>query len=271
MPLGFLVPAFLAGLAALAIPVLLHLRRHDRRKPVQFPSLRFLAPLPMQTEQKRRITDWPLLLVRAIALALLVLAFARPFLRQPAAEVAADAGLTILLVDRSASIAVEGGEAAQRDSIAAAVDRIPGDRRLALVAFDATASVLVQPTTDRAAIRAALASLPEPGGATGFSAALRAASGLLAAERVPGEIVLISDLQRSGFAVGAPPGLPAGTNLLAVAVEPPTRDNTSIASLEIEPVPSTNGRRVLAAARVARYGGDQPRSIDATLIVDGRE
>ena len=65
MPLGFLVPAFLAGLVALAIPVLLHLRRHDRRKPVQFPSLRFLAPLPMQTEQKRRITDWPLLLVRA--------------------------------------------------------------------------------------------------------------------------------------------------------------------------------------------------------------
>src|SRR5690606_16700426 len=271
MPLGFLVPAFLAGLAALAIPVLLHLRRHDRRRPVQFPSLRFLAPLPVHTEQKRRITDWPLLLLRAVALALLALAFARPFLRQSSEDVAADAGLTVLLVDRSASIGVEGSESAQRDSLAAVIERIPGGRRVALVAFDATASVLVQPTTDRAAIRAALATLPEPGGATRFSAALRAASQLLAAERVPGEIVLISDLQQSGYAAGTTPGLPTGTNVVAIPVEPATRDNTAITALELEPIPSARGRRVMAAARIARFGGDRPRSIDATLVVDGRE
>jgi hypothetical protein len=271
MPLGFLVPAFLAGLAALAIPVLLHLRRHDRRRPIKFPSLRFLAPLPVQTEQKRRITDWPLLLLRAVALALLAMAFARPFLRQSSEDVAADAGLTVLLVDRSASIGVEGSESAQRDSLVAVIERIPDGRRVALVAFDATASILVQPTTDRAAIRAALATLPEPGGTTRFSAALRAASQLLAAERVPGGIVLISDLQQSGFAAGATPGLPSGTDVVAIQVEPVTRDNTAITALELEPIPSASGRRVVAAARIARFGGDQPRSIDATLVVDGRE
>ncbi len=82
MPIGFLVPAFLAGLAALVVPLVLHLRHRERRKPRPFPSLMFLARLPIRTERQRRITDWPLLLLRALAVALLVFAFARPFLRR---------------------------------------------------------------------------------------------------------------------------------------------------------------------------------------------
>ncbi len=271
MPLGFLVPAFLAGLAAVLVPLLLHLRRRDRRRPRPFPSLMFLERLPVQTDQKRRITDWPLLLLRALAVALLVAAFARPFLNDPDALVAPDAGLTVLMVDRSASIGAAGSDAALRDSLAAVIDRTPSSRRLALVAFDASATVLVQPTGDHAAVRAALDHLPEPAGATRFSAALRAASQLLVAERLPGEVVLISDLQQSGVATGAAPGLPAGTSVVTVAVEPDDRDNTTVTALEVEQVPAgDNGRRALIAARLARFGGDAPRNVAVTLDVDGR-
>ena len=42
-PFAFLVPAFLAGLAAIAIPVLVHLRHRERKEPVRFPSLMFLT------------------------------------------------------------------------------------------------------------------------------------------------------------------------------------------------------------------------------------
>ena len=87
MGLGLLVPAFLAGLAALAIPVVLHLRQRDKNRPERFPSLMFLEQLPIRTAERRRITDWPLLLLRALAMALLVMAFARPvFSRQAAVE-----------------------------------------------------------------------------------------------------------------------------------------------------------------------------------------
>ena len=38
MPIVFLVPAILAGLAALTIPVLLHLRRRERERPMRSTS-----------------------------------------------------------------------------------------------------------------------------------------------------------------------------------------------------------------------------------------
>ncbi len=81
MPLAFLVPAFLAGLAAIAIPVMLHLRRRERERPMRFPSLMFLKRIPFVTARRRRITDLPLLLLRALIVTLVVLAFARPFVR----------------------------------------------------------------------------------------------------------------------------------------------------------------------------------------------
>jgi hypothetical protein len=62
MGLGFLVPAFLAGLIALVIPLLIHLRHKDKERPYRFPSLMFLEQLPIRTSQRRRVTDWPLLL-----------------------------------------------------------------------------------------------------------------------------------------------------------------------------------------------------------------
>ena len=104
MGLGLLVPAFLVGLAALAVPIILHLRHRDKDRPQKFPSLMFLELLPIRTSERRRITDWPLLLLRALALALLVLAFARPvFSRSAAAEKSARSRAVVLLLDRSMS------------------------------------------------------------------------------------------------------------------------------------------------------------------------
>src|SRR3954463_670484 len=102
--MNFLFPAFLVGLAALAVPVVLHLRHRDKDKPQKFPSLMFLEQLPIRTAERRRITDWPLLLMRLLALLLLVLAFARPlFSRQAEAANAQRAKAVIVMLDRSMS------------------------------------------------------------------------------------------------------------------------------------------------------------------------
>jgi len=85
MGLSFLVPAFLAGLVALGIPVLIHLTRRERTAVVEFPSLMFLQKLPYETIHRRRIRHWLLLVLRCVALALVVAAFARPFLDRPTA------------------------------------------------------------------------------------------------------------------------------------------------------------------------------------------
>jgi Mg-chelatase subunit ChlD len=270
MPFAFLVPAFLIGLAALAVPLLLHLRHRERKKPRPFPSLMFLARIPIRTDRQRRITDWPLLLLRAAALALLVAAFARPFLRDPTLVVDEDAGLTVLLLDRSASMSATGVREVWADSARAVIDRLPSGRRVAVVAFDAGATILVQPSVDRAAAVAAIAAAPAPGGGTRFGAGLRAASQLLAAEQVAGEIVLISDMQRSGLAATSAPALPAGTTLRAVSLTPDVRDNSAVTAVDLEQLPASEGRRAVVAARLARHGGEGPRTLTANLEVDGR-
>lgn len=270
MPIGFLVPAFLAGLAALVVPLVLHLRRRERRKPRPFPSLMFLARLPITVDARRRITDWPLLLLRALAILLLVAAFARPFLRDRAITGAGSAGLTVLLLDRSASMAAGGVAERWADSARSVIGTLPAGRRVAVVAFDERATILQPPTGDHGAALAAIAAAPGAAGGTRYGAGLRAATQLLAHERVPGEIVLVSDLQRSGLAATAAPALPAGTNVRTVAVEPDTRDNAAVTAVDVEQLPAATGRRALVAARIDRHGGDGPRTVEAMLEVDGR-
>src|SRR5205823_14019991 len=60
----FLAPVFLAGLAALAIPLLVHLIQRERKRVVEFPSLMFLRRIPYQSVRRRRIRNWLLLALR---------------------------------------------------------------------------------------------------------------------------------------------------------------------------------------------------------------
>jgi hypothetical protein len=101
--MSFLTPLFLIGLAGIALPIFLHLIQRERKQVVQFPSLMFLRRIPYQSVQRRRIRHWLLLMMRLAALALIVLAFGRPFFRGADAAVAASGGAreVVILVDRS--------------------------------------------------------------------------------------------------------------------------------------------------------------------------
>jgi hypothetical protein len=100
MGLSFLAPAFFAGLLALAIPVLIHLSYRQKATVVDFPSLMFLQKVPFRSMKRQKIRHWLLFLMRCAAIALLVMAFARPFIDQPgvaAAMAASDRDLVVLL------------------------------------------------------------------------------------------------------------------------------------------------------------------------------
>ena len=102
----FLAPLFLVGLAALAIPVLIHLIQRERKTIVAFPSLMFLRRIPYQSVRRRKVRNWLLLAMRAAAVLMIVAAFARPFLRQGALASAAAGGAreVVILLDQSASM-----------------------------------------------------------------------------------------------------------------------------------------------------------------------
>ena len=83
--MGFLAPLFLMGLAAIAVPVLVHLVNRERRTVVHFPSLMFLERVQHKSVRRRRIRNWALLALRCLAFAALATAFARPLVRRATA------------------------------------------------------------------------------------------------------------------------------------------------------------------------------------------
>lgn len=79
MSLSLLLPAALAALASLLLPLLLHLARRDSVRPLDFAALRWLRARP-RPRRRLRFDEWPLLLLRLLLLALLALWLARPVL-----------------------------------------------------------------------------------------------------------------------------------------------------------------------------------------------
>src|SRR5215468_4914821 len=104
--MGLLTPAFLAGLAALLVPVLVHLTNRPRSETVPFPSLMFLQRIPYRSVRRQSLRHWLLFALRAAAFALLALAFARPFLgtTSGAAGPLDGARTRVVLLDRSYSM-----------------------------------------------------------------------------------------------------------------------------------------------------------------------
>jgi len=79
LSLSLLLPAALAALASLLLPLLLHLARRDSVRPLDFAALRWLRARP-RPRRRLRFDEWPLLLLRLLLLALLALWLARPVL-----------------------------------------------------------------------------------------------------------------------------------------------------------------------------------------------
>jgi hypothetical protein len=70
----------LAALAALLLPLLIHLARRETQRPIDFAALRWLEPRP-KPQRRPRLDERALLAARLALLALLALALARPALR----------------------------------------------------------------------------------------------------------------------------------------------------------------------------------------------
>ncbi|HND56204.1 MAG TPA: BatA domain-containing protein, partial [Pirellulaceae bacterium] len=210
--MGALAPFYLAGLAALSLPLLLHLVRRTPRFRQQFSSLMFLKPTPPRLTRRSRLDQWLLLLMRLAALALLAAAFCRPFLRETALLTLDNlpARRIVLLVDVSASM--RRGDLWQQ-AIAAArkeLDELGSRDEAALLAFHYQTETLVgfddageQSGAARTELlRKQLESLKPSWGGTDLGVALATSAAMLesAADLRPAveesQIVLISDVQQ---------------------------------------------------------------------------
>jgi hypothetical protein len=79
--LGFLNTTLLFGLAGIAIPILIHLFARQKIRRIEFSTILFLKMIHSQRLRRIRIRQIILLILRALAVCLIVLAFARPTIK----------------------------------------------------------------------------------------------------------------------------------------------------------------------------------------------
>jgi hypothetical protein len=202
MSFGFLHPVFFAGLAILAVPVLIHLVAQREARGRAFPSLMFLRNIPIKRARRRTLRDPLLLILRALALTLLVLAFAGPYLLDnatPATETATTRQ-TVIAVDRSYSMRFDGRWERALARAGEEIDRLPANARAALVLFDDEPHTVAPLTGDKLHLRQALTSAKAGHAGTDYARVLAHVPQLFDASLGGKQaVLLISDLQLSGL------------------------------------------------------------------------
>src|SRR6185369_10910129 len=156
--MGFFAPWFLAGVAAIGLPVYLHLLRRRTTTARPFSSLMFFEARTQTAVKHRRLRYLMLLALRVAVLTLLALAFANPFIARAPAMVHHDR-LTMIVIDDSFSMRAGTRLAdAKREALAVLQARHASDP-VQVLALDAQVHALTQPTRDSATARAAIESL----------------------------------------------------------------------------------------------------------------
>lgn len=237
--MNWLFPLYLAGAAAIIAPILLHLRRRPPQDRVEFSSLLFLdaqTPVPVS---KRRLENWLLLLLRCLALILLSLMFARPFLRSESAASTSPDRATLILIDSSASMRREDlwkravAEASRAVQAAKITDRV------ALAAFDGQLTPLWTFEEDRitgasrvAEIATRLDAVSPSWAGTQLDRALIDAIALFdsSTASLKKRVLLVTDLQE-GTHLDALRSIawPSGLQLQVQRIDPAAVDNFSVA------------------------------------------
>ncbi len=252
--MGFLQASMLAALAAVALPVLAHLIFRRRSRPVDLGTLRFLKLAVRHDTRRRKLKRWALLALRVGCVALLALLFARPYRAAPATD--GDTGLTVVLIDRSASMG------RQRDGVRLvelALRRLPevvagapARSRVEVAWFDTKAEPVGSPGDGRVS----LADLKAPEvltGGTDFAAALTWAAARCDAARGSGPLAVhvLTDLQRSGFGTLEAFAFPKGVPVRVWDAGPAATGNVAVT--EVRPV------SLMVRA-------DQPTTVQATVL-----
>ena len=253
--LSFLVPAFLVGVVAAAVPLVLHLMRREAAPRISFSAVRFLKRAPVERTERRNLRELLLLALRVTALLLLVFAFARPYVT---AGATASGRVAIVAVDTSFSMSAPGQFARARELARESIEATPSGALLGVVAFDDRAELVAELSTDR---RTALSAIDELGpgfGATRYRTVIDLSASVIGSRA--GQLAIVSDLQRSGWEAGDRAALPESVTIDLQPVDAPS-SNLAVSAVE---------RRAGEIVATIANGGTRRRSTRAFLEIDSR-
>ena len=255
----FAFPWALAGLALAAVPIVLHLIARREPPTVLFPATRYLADATRLHQRRLQLQNLLLLVVRTLLIAAVMLAAAGP--RWPRASLGTHSPTAaVLLLDNSLS----------SGAIRAGVPVLDGLKRagravLALASAEDRLWLLTADGVPRAGTAAGLAGMVDSLAAVparlDLGVQLVAAAALLRSADRAGEIIVISDFQRSGLSGGRYDG---PVTALRPPGDPPA--NAGIAALTVGSQPWGQDGGTVAV----RVGGTGERARSVSIATEGR-
>ena len=272
--MSFLAPLFLAGLAALAVPIFVHLINRERKEITEFPSLMFLQRIPYRSVRRQKIRNWLLFVMRCLAVILLVAAFARPFFAKRFARAGGaldSAREVVVLLDRSYSMGYGDQWGRAQAAARSVIGGIGANDKLTLVAFAETPTALNQASSDQGSLRAALDAVKLSSRTTKYAPALKLATKILEeSDLARREVVLITDFQKVGWDGHEEVVLPPGTQLTNVDLATRPAPNVAVTTVELHRAMEAGRERVTVKARLTNTGDKPANGISVALELNER-
>jgi hypothetical protein len=267
---GFLAPWFLAGLAAVGLPIWLHLLKQHKTTPLPFSSLMFFERRTHSSIKHRRLRYLLLFALRTALVALLALAFARPFVNSATVASARGGKLVVLAIDNSFSMRQDARlDRAKSEADGFLSSLRPEDRGLVL-ALGSQGHLMGEPSGDPNGLRAEIRAIQPSDDRGSYAELARVLRSLAQSANMPVESHLFSDMQKSSM----PPGfadLALGPGIRLVTHPVVTQ---SLANFTVENVTAPrrlyDPKKVRIQATVMASGGAAGRRRVA-LLLNGRE
>jgi Aerotolerance regulator N-terminal len=260
---SFIHPLALLGLAAAAIPALLHLLQRRIPPELDFPPVRYLSAAERESARRLRLRHLLLLILRTALIVAIVLAAARPVVRvQGVGGSAHEPTALVIILDNSPSsgAVVDGRLVLDRLRVAAhsSLGRTTSADRVWLMLSD---GVLRGGT--REALLATIDSTRTGWHRLDLVQAVERAARLVEAQPLPGrEVHVLSDLQRTAVADGSA-DVPRGVRVLAIA------HGRAVANRGIAAVTVSEGAAVIALSGSSVGAADAAQPVPVTLRIGG--
>jgi len=270
----FLNPLLLLALAAVSVPLMLHLFNVRQPTHVDFSSLAFVKTIEKAAVQKIKVKHWLLLALRMLAVAFIVLAFARPHWGQGTGTLFGPDSRSALgvVVDNSPSMQQDGPSGPYLDQ---AVQRAQGVLQTlrtgdqagiwpTVPALEASSGLV----RTREAARSDLDAVVPRGGTPSLADRALDAAQAVANSGQPRKVVYVtSDFQRTRLGDSLRTAWPDDVALALLPVDTQPRPNTGITDLRVASPIVEAGQPVDIEATIAQVG-EAPEEVAASLYFD---
>jgi len=203
MSVFFLYPVLLFGLAAAALPVLIHLLNRRRLNRIRFPAVKFILLSQKRISRSYRLRHWLLLALRTLAVVFLALLLANPIFQTGAGLFAGGGPIAlVVLLDNSLSMNWSGdgdGFKQAKEAARLLISALNAGDRAALIPTNISGREPLRLKGEKEVLLRDLDGIQIAEGTTNLTAALGKAYELLSQPAGQKEIRLITDMGLTGW------------------------------------------------------------------------